>query len=287
MLYFRYSTFRAGVGDIASKIKLSAKEKKLHKVFSGFGSSVVTLLKREGFFNKENPTVPAKFWPTLKKVAIKKNGKAFEIAFEEYSLPALEHGASKVSRMLGVVKPTNVNSGVAWVDAYYEERKTEFVRLTTNADLMRVRALTTSESLDLYKLIDENRYVNERAFSKKLKDSYICDGDQARLKRCKRTESHRASTGGAFGYAKEVGAEEKSRLTAGDDRVREEHQQDADEGWIPIDEPYPYSGEIFAGENSINCRCRDLFKFTKSKPEFEEEEETTSEEENESEGEEE
>jgi hypothetical protein len=61
-----------------------------------------------------------------------------------------------------------------------------------------------------------------------------------------------------------LGAEEKRRLTAGDDRVRDSHFEDSEVGWISINEEYPYSHEQFAGEIDINCRCTDEYRFKKA-----------------------
>jgi hypothetical protein len=140
----------------------------------------------------------------------------------------------------------------------------------TRTDMQRVRALTNEEALELHSLISENRNVNEVPFARSLKDSYICNGNQARLERCMRTESHYAATGGSHLAAKELGAKLKRRVTAGDGRkseggrVRDTHQDDADIGWIPFDEQYPNTGEQFSGELEIECRCHDEFSFKES-----------------------
>ena len=54
-----------------------------------------------------------------------------------------------------------------------------------------------------------------------------------------------------------------------DDYPRPSHQEDEDAGWIPIDEPYPGTGEMVVGESedSINCKCAEQFWFGEQQPE--------------------
>ena len=46
-----------------------------------------------------------------------------------------------------------------------------------------------------------------------------------------------------------------------DIQPRPTHQEDIDLGWIPIDEAYPNTGEMFSGESEINCYCHDEYGF--------------------------
>ena len=89
---------------------------------------------------------------------------------------------------------------------------------------------------------------------------------RARIERITRTETGRAYSEGyreTIKQAQDAGIIEKAekrRETAGDDRVRPKHIDDANAGWIGIDEPYPATGEMSAGDSSINCRCVDEYR---------------------------
>jgi hypothetical protein len=242
---------------------MASKEQHLHAILAGFSLTAVALLKRYSFFDKPLEALPAVFWKQLRAASKTKNEAAFPLIFDLYSKPALDEAVPRIAGMLDLPIET-VLSETAWVDRYFESRRADFVQVMTQVDFKRVRNLTSEEALDLHGLIDENRYVGKQPFAKSLEHSYICDGNRARIERCKITESHYAANGGAYKLAGELDADEKCRLTAEDDRVREEHQADADEGWIPYDEPYPFSGEMFAGDDlpaSINCRCKDKFRY--------------------------
>ena len=95
-----------------------------------------------------------------------------------------------------------------------------------------------------------------------LEDSYICDGNGTRTQRCDNYESHHADMSGGGDMAIDAGANEKFRQTKEDDRVRDEHRQDSEAGWIPIDEAYEFSGETISGDSSFGCRCVDLYRIS-------------------------
>jgi hypothetical protein len=240
----------------------TTKEQKLHTILAGFGLTTIALLKRHRFFDKPLEALSAEFWKRLRIASRAKNEVAFEQIFELYSKPALEDAAVKVSDMLNLAEPIEtITSKTAWVDRYYEARRAKFVDVMTKTDFKNVRRLTSEEALTTFDLIDENRYVNERDFARMFKGSEICDGNLARIRKIDRFESHGAETGGSYNFATEVGAEEKHRLTAHDDRVREEHAMDEEVGWVPMDQEYPYSHEMYAGENDLGCRCSDMYRF--------------------------
>ena len=80
-----------------------------------------------------------------------------------------------------------------------------------------------------------------------------------------RTEVHTASSYAMHESARQSGvAQEKSWLTAGDDRVRDSHIENEAAGWIPFDDVYP-NGAAHPGDgpDSIQCRCVELFRSSK------------------------
>ena len=76
-----------------------------------------------------------------------------------------------------------------------------------------------------------------------------------------------------YEYAVANGALWHRSNSAGDDKVRDTHDLDEQEGWIPIDQPYAASGRLFAGDDTagasevVNCRCNDEYSWDKEQPE--------------------
>jgi len=96
---------------------------------------------------------------------------------------------------------------------------------------------------------------------KRLRDLPAFDRTRARL--TARTETTRAWNGAQFrqvdAFAQRTGQKAmKSWLTAGDDRVRPEHEDNEADGWIPLDETFS-NGLDAPGEP--NCRCTLLYEF--------------------------
>lgn len=48
---------------------------------------------------------------------------------------------------------------------------------------------------------------------------------------------------------------EKKWASSDDDKVRPEHMQNEEAGWIPFDEEFPGTGDQYAPSFDINCRC--------------------------------
>lgn len=233
-------------------------EQDLHAVLVSLAVAAVSLLKQHGFF--QTGLVPETFWKPFRAISTAKNERAYDIAFKTYSQPAIERASLKITIMIGRAKfEPAVEAKVS--QTYFEGRKDEFVRLMTRTDLTRFEAMTEPEALKLFKLIEENGGVNEAEFTQLLKDADFCDADFARLNNIRREETHDAENSAAFKFAKEAGCEEKFRQTMEDGLVRDEHAEDSDAGWIPIDEAYPYSGEMVSGDDSFGCRCDDLYRF--------------------------
>lgn len=70
-----------------------------------------------------------------------------------------------------------------------------------------------------------------------------------------RTETAGAMSEGSLMTYKDNDVKLKRIVTAGDDRVREKHRDNAAEGAIPVDQPFIGTGEMYPGETEIMCRC--------------------------------
>jgi HK97 family phage portal protein len=69
-----------------------------------------------------------------------------------------------------------------------------------------------------------------------------------------RTESSALMSETSLEVYKSNGVQKKEWLTAGDGNVRPEHMGNEGQGPIPVNRPFQ-NGEMFPGQNSINCRC--------------------------------
>ena len=136
---------------------------------------------------------------------------------------------------------------------YLEEHGGEFIKTLTDTDVDRVIGL-----------IQDNPSMHEDAFKDRYEESFSSD---VRLDVIDRTERHRAKMYAYNETADDAGATWKRRLTAEDDRVRDSHNEDMNAGWIPFDEPYPDTEEMFPGEKEINCRCVQQMAFSEEMPE--------------------
>jgi HK97 family phage portal protein len=74
-----------------------------------------------------------------------------------------------------------------------------------------------------------------------------------RAKLIARTETNTANNFGHMAAMYQAGIEKKEWVTAHDDQVRDEHEQNELAGCIPITETFPGTGEEYPGEP--NCRC--------------------------------
>jgi len=248
-------------------------EKELHAILAGFGTTAIALLRKNRFFQGEF-SLPATFWKRLQVASKVKNTEAYQQVFSLYTAPEVLKGMADVEKAAGLSVTVGIRAGLLpseildlrpELKSVFQRREAKFVEVTTRTDINKFRSLTTQESLDMHQLIGENMNVNERAFANLPGVQQIVDGNGARARLMKRTESHGATEEESYYYALDNGATEKERITAGDDKVRDTHQEDADAGRIPIDEPYPVSGEMWCGELDYNCRCRSAYYFDEVK----------------------
>jgi hypothetical protein len=234
----------------------------LSETFSSFSEDVVHVLKTNGFF-KGNPTaVQLKTWRQLHAISEVKNQNAFNQMFNQFSKPSLEKGVNRVAEMLDVDRP-NPAEVLQMATEYLKDRRAEVTAQLTGSDMNRLRAMLEPESLKARSgMLLEDGSINFDAFKSFLEDSYICDNNGSRSRACDLNESHFAEGSGASQMADDAGADEKFRQTKGDDKVRDEHRWDSEAGWIPKDDPYPYSREMESGDDSFGCRCQDLYRIS-------------------------
>lgn len=234
-------------------------EEELHTILASFAPAVIVLLRKSGFFRTGKLT--KSFWKAFQASSISKNSKAWLQVWDLFSIPSLEEAQKTIASDLGISELEKINVANPWVKSFFRQRQKQFVALTTRTDIKRFRPLAENEAKKIFAEIAKNPGEHEKRFAKALEDSYLADGNQTRLKMIKRTEAQHATNGGGRLFAKSSDAKFKRRITAGDRRVRPAHSRDAGYGKIPIDEPYPSTGEMFAGEKSINCRCSDQYSF--------------------------
>lgn len=240
------------------------KNKKAHQILKDFVPVVVDDLDDEDYFDleddkKKNRSV---LWKILglgiggalsKKLfehAMKKNRKVVPIIQDEVMKPALV----RISEEIGM--PLDSSDMDRLTRQYYEEHSMKFVRSLSETDVRRIRG---------YVWMERDKTPGE--FAAAMKDRYVFDGSGSRLETIFRTETHRAENGGAF-MLNEDNANWKRRIG----RYvapwpRETHLADIEEGWIPYDEAYPNTGEMFSGESEINCYCHDEYGFGEEMPE--------------------
>ena len=84
---------------------------------------------------------------------------------------------------------------------------------------------------------------------------FYTDRSAFKAMRVARTETSHSSGFGQREAARQSGvAKKKMWISSRDDRVRDEHVAMDTGKWVDFNDPYP-NGEMYAGENSIMCRC--------------------------------
>ena len=240
------------------------KNKKAHQILKDFIPVVIDDLNDEDYFDLEESDKKSRsrLWKILGlgiggalslklfEHAMKKNLEALPIIQDEVMRPAL----LKVADTIGTpLDPTDLDR---LVRHYYEEHSMKFVKDLSETDVRRIRG---------YVWMERDKTPGE--FSDAMKDRYVFDGSGSRLETIFRTETHRAVNGGTF-ILNEDNANWKRRIGRYVDILpRPTHQDDIDLGWIPIDEEYPNTGEMFSGESEINCYCHDEFSDSAEMPE--------------------
>ena len=245
------------------------KNKKAHQILKDFIPVVVDDLDEEDYFDLEESDKKSRsrLWKILglgiggalsKKLfdkAMVKNREVLPIINENVMVPGVIKGASRTAMEYGL--PLDASRIDLLTRQYFEEHSLEFVRSLSETDVRRLRG---------YVWMERGKTPGE--FAAAMKDRYVFDGGGARFETIFRTETHRAVQGGSNGLANESGATWKRRIGRYVDIwPRPTHQEDIDLGWIPIDEAYPNTGEMFSGESEINCYCHDEYGFGEEPPE--------------------
>ncbi len=237
------------------------KNKKAHQILKDFIPVVVDDLDEEGYFDLEESDKKSRsrLWKILglgiggalsKKLfdhAMKKNLEVLPFVQNDIIRPA-------IFNIVGT--PLDESRISLLVHQYYDEHSMKFVKDLSETDVRRIRG---------YVWMERDKTPGE--FAAAMKDRYVFDGSGSRLETIFRTETHRAENGGAFmlngdnaNWKRRIG-----RYVA--PWPRETHLADIEEGWIPIDEAYPNTGEMFSGESEINCYCHDEYGFGEEMPE--------------------
>lgn len=231
-------------------------ESDLHAELSGFSQEVIDLLEAGDFWDLEGTYSPAEFYSHIPKRAR-----------EEYKAASDE----KNSRVWGIVKAVVIGQAISagiqqfkksypsrpvkpsaqdYMNRYIKERGGEFIKNMGRTDQKK-----------LVDFIWSNAGQHERPLAKQIANQphlkYVLDQGKHRYETIVRTEKFRATSYGSFQSARDSRFTTKTRVSAGDKRVRPSHRALAGIT-VPIDDPYP-NGETYAGENSINCRCRDRY----------------------------
>ena len=239
-------------------------KKKAHQIFQDFSYTVTDDLDEEGYFELEDGD--KKNRSTLYKVlglgfggllaqklyeqAMEKNREVLPIIQDEVMQPALR---TVVSDYMGT--PLDADRLELLTRQYYEEHSLKFVKSLSETDVRRLRG---------YVWMGRDKAPSE--FTGWLQQRYVFDASGGRLETIDRTETHRAENGGNYilngdnaNWKRRIG-----RYVA--PWPRDTHQEDIDLGWIPYDEAYPNTGEMFSGESEINCYCKDEYGFDEEMP---------------------
>jgi len=221
-----------------------ADENRIHNILNSFAPRIVDAVAETGYFEMSDEgeinEIPSSFWRGITKASITKNEAVWDVAYRAFSSPALDRGIARVAKDLNLgTAPLTWHSQTT--RQYFEDRSLQFVKDLSTTDKIRLRGYLFSHFGD-----------HEKAFAKFVSErSYICDGNLARLRMIKRTETHTATEGGSFRYAYNAGARFKQWWTVGDNRVRESHRRLHGE-IRAIDDPFD-NGLLLPGE--VNCRC--------------------------------
>ena len=157
--------------------------------------------------------------------------------------PVMEDAAASQEPVLGVGFDLDREFMRRYFDEYTDKIAKEIVDGSRNA-VRRVLEEAAEQGLGVAQTAD---LVRER----------LAEASPQRAERIARTELQRAANGALYLQVAESGFyATKTHVHQGDDRVRDEHHFTETVG---IKERYQ-NGEYFAGELSVNCRCKDEYQ---------------------------
>lgn len=142
---------------------------------------------------------------------------------------------------------SNINNAVSM-----SEHNLQMALLRRNNKLRNV-SLTTFNQIKGQ--LSEGLRLGEAVDTMADRIGHVFDVSKHRALVIARTETASAMSEGSYITYKENGVELKRVVTAGDERVRETHRTNAGAGAIPVDQPFPGTGEMYPGESEIMCRC--------------------------------
>jgi hypothetical protein len=241
-----------------------AYETEVLDLLKQWSPDVTRVLKKAGYFDlpegieKEKIAEQIGFgrgtplYRKLTQMSLEKNTKITDIVLNESSLRGFKAGARKIAEELNI--PFSKYDWNPLAQTYYEKHGNQLIKTLTQTD---IKSLGTQ--------IQDNFNLTPKAFARKFADQYPCS--EKRLEVIKSNEYHRATQGGMDAMQGKAGATWKRRVGHPEGIYpRETHQEDIDAGWIPFDEPYPYTDEMYPGESEINCKCYQIVSFDVEMP---------------------
>jgi len=216
--------------------------------------------KLKVFFNKQEERVINKVLDTAREdLDIDKifNTKKEDKEIAKASLP---HFAEAV-KLGATIAEQFVSGGKGLRVKAMPQAKIDMIAASLAEKIKRIHDTTKEEIRAVIKEgIEQDLHVNEIAYGNTETGYKGIQGvfDKAsdyRAELIARTETVNAYSESSVATYKELGVEKKSWMTAGDDKVRPEHQANEEEGPIGVDEEFQ-DGEMWPGEP--NCRCQIL-----------------------------
>ena len=237
-------------------------ESDLHDELAGFSDEVVAVLEAGGFWDlPEGQYDPVQFYAGIpkkdidayKKESAKKNSRVWDLVKGAIIGTAISSGISAFQKEYKAPKKPSAQ------DLMNDYIKTEGGKFITN--------MGRTDQNKLVGFIWSNAGQDERVLAKMIQNQpylrQVLDQGKHRTETIVRTEKFRATEFGTFRSAQNNKFSTKTRITAGDKRVRPSHRA-LNQITVGIDDPFP-NGEYYPGENSINCRCRVRYGFDLNK----------------------
>ena len=238
-------------------------ESNLHAELSDFSDEVVAVLEAGGFWDLPEGAydpvefyagIPKKVKETYKKESAAKNSRVWDLVKAVLIGQAITTGVQQFKKSYPAKKITA--SPKDYADKYIKEHGGEFIK-----------GMSRTDQNKLVGFIWSNAGQDERVLANMIQNQphlrQMLDQGRHRTETIVRTEKFRATEYGTFRSAQNNKFTTKTRISAGDKRVRPAHRA-LNQITVGIDEPFP-NGEYYPGENSINCRCRVRYGFDLNK----------------------